>query len=65
MVLNATQVAEGDFLEVVTKTPLVVVHFFHKEFERCNIVDKHLALLAQKYLDTRFIKMSAPVSGCC
>ncbi len=42
---------EGDFLEAVTQS----------EFERCRIMDKHLSLLASKYFDTRFIKLSAPV----
>ena len=36
-------------------------HFFHRDFERCKILDKHLAILARKYFDTRFIKLSAPV----
>lgn len=64
-----TEITEGEFLEVVTKTENVVCHFFHKEFERCKIVDKHLAALARKYMEARFIKISAPVStvllGCC
>jgi hypothetical protein len=47
--------------QITTKTENVVCHFFHKDFERCKIVDKHLALLAKKYLETRFIKLSAPV----
>ena len=34
------EVAEGDFLAVVTKTERVVCHFFHREFERCRIMDK-------------------------
>ena len=51
----------GDFLEVVTKAERVVCHFFHRDFERCKILDKHLAILARKYFDTRFIKLSAPV----
>ena len=55
------QVQEGDFLEVVTSSPRVVCHFFHRDFERCKIIDKHLILLARKYFDTRFIKLSAPV----
>jgi hypothetical protein len=33
---------QGDFLEVVTKGERVVCHFFHKDFERCKIVDRHL-----------------------
>jgi len=55
-----TEVTEADFLEVVTKTEAVVCHFFHRDFERCKIMDKHLVELARKHFDTKFIKMSAP-----
>lgn len=55
------EVAEGDFLEVVTQAERVVCHFFHRDFERCRIMDKHLGPLARKHFDTRFIKLSAPV----
>ncbi len=48
-------------MEVVTREPRVVCHFCHRDFERCKILDRHLALLARKFLDTRFIKLSAPV----
>lgn len=54
--------AAGGFLESVTKTERVVCHFFHRDFERCKLLDKHLTILARKYFDTRFIKVSAPVS---
>lgn len=54
------EVTEGDFLEVVTKTERVVAHFFHRDFERCKIVDAHLPALARRFPDTRFIKVSAP-----
>ncbi|KAI7845313.1 hypothetical protein COHA_001155 [Chlorella ohadii] len=53
------EVAEGDFLEVVTKTERVVAHFFHRDFERCRIMDKHLQALAPRHFGTRFIKVSA------
>ena len=56
------EITEGDFLDVVTKTNLVVVHFMHREFERCKIMDKHLQFLAHKYFNTRFVKLSAPES---
>lgn len=52
----------GDFLEAVTQTENVVCHFFHRDFERCKLLDKHLSILARKYFDTRFIKLSAPVT---
>lgn len=55
------QVEEGDFLEIVTQTQRVVCHFYHRDFERCKLLDKHLTILARKYFDTRFIKLSAPV----
>lgn len=54
------EISEGEFLEIVTKTDLVVVHFMHREFERCKIMDKHLQILAHKYFNTRFVKVSAP-----
>eukprot|EP00882_Tetradesmus_deserticola_P016309 GHRQ01017410.1.p1 GENE.GHRQ01017410.1~~GHRQ01017410.1.p1 ORF type:complete len:244 (+),score=124.78 GHRQ01017410.1:45-776(+) len=57
-----TEISEGEFLETVTKTDAVVCHFFHKDFERCKIVDKHMAELARKYMEARFIKLSAPDS---
>ena len=57
----AVQVEEGDFLEIVTQTQRVVCHFYHRDFERCKLLDKHLTILARKYFDTRFIKLSAPV----
>ena len=56
------QVGEGDFLEIVTQTQRVVCHFYHQDFERCKVLDKHLQILARKHFDTRFIKLSAPVS---
>ena len=36
------------------------MHFYHQEFERCRIVDKHMQILARKYFDTKFIKCHAP-----
>ena len=42
--------AEKDFLHTTTKTPFVVVHFYHKDFKRCAIIDKHLAVSSFKTL---------------
>ena len=53
-------ICEGEFLEVVTKTKSVIVHFYEASFERCRIIDKHLEKLAVKHKETRFIKLSAP-----
>lgn len=53
------EVGEEDFLPAVTKSKYVVCQFYHAAFERCKIFDMHLALLAKKYLPTRFIKLNA------
>ncbi len=49
---------EKDFFEVCKKSEKVVCHFYRESTFRCKIVDKHLALLAPKHLETRFVKLS-------
>ena len=39
---------------------LVVMHFFHPEFETCKVMDKHLRELAARALQTKFLAVSAP-----
>lgn len=53
------EVTEGDFLGEVTGSEKVVCHFYHREFYRCKIMDKHLKSLAPKHLDTKFIKLDS------
>ncbi|KAL9248162.1 hypothetical protein vseg_021517 [Gypsophila vaccaria] len=53
------EVSEGDFLGEVTSSELVICHFYHREFYRCKIMDKHLKSLAPKHVDTKFIKVDA------
>lgn len=53
---------EADFLDIVRTTERCVCHFFHRDFERCKILNQHLQALAVRYVDTRFIRLSAPVS---
>ncbi|KAJ9172736.1 hypothetical protein P3X46_015946 [Hevea brasiliensis] len=53
------EISEGDFLGEVTGSEKVICHFYHREFYRCKIMDKHLKALAQSHLDTKFIKLDA------
>ncbi|XP_024021777.1 thioredoxin domain-containing protein PLP3B isoform X2 [Morus notabilis] len=53
------EITEGDFLGEVTGSEKAICHFYHHEFYRCKIVDKHLKSLAQRHLDTKFIKLDA------
>ena len=54
-----SEVEEKKFLEEVTTTKHVVCHFFHPDFVRCKVVDKHLSNVCRKYTDTKFIKVNA------
>ncbi|EFJ20002.1 hypothetical protein SELMODRAFT_418702 [Selaginella moellendorffii] len=53
------EVAEEDFLGEVTGSNKVVCHFYHREFFRCKIINKHLKALALKHFETKFIMVDA------
>ncbi|KAG6399578.1 hypothetical protein SASPL_141059 [Salvia splendens] len=53
------EITEGDFLGEVTGTDKVICHFYHREFYRCKIMDKHLKSLAPRHFTTKFLKLDA------
>ncbi|KAL3525349.1 hypothetical protein ACH5RR_013721 [Cinchona calisaya] len=53
------EITEGDFLGEVTGTEKVICHFYHREFYRCKIMDKHLKSLAPNHLEAKFVKLDA------
>lgn len=52
-------IVEEEFLAECCKSERVVCHFYHADFERCKIMDKHLRLLAPKYTTAKFIRIDA------
>jgi hypothetical protein len=52
------EIVETEFLKKVTGSNLVVCHFYHKEFERCKIVDMHLSKMAKRCFGTKFMKLN-------
>ncbi|KAF8076518.1 thioredoxin-like protein [Lyophyllum atratum] len=55
---NYTEIMdEKEVVRVSAHEPRCVVHFYHTKFKRCEIMDKHLGLLAQKYFSTRFFRV--------
>jgi len=50
---------EKEFFETCKKSKNVVCHFYRESTLRCKIVDKHLALMAPKHIETKFIKINA------
>ena len=43
----------------IKKNEKVVCHFYHKDFERCKIIDKHLRIIAPNHRETLFVKIDA------
>ncbi|KAG0272031.1 hypothetical protein BGZ95_000096 [Linnemannia exigua] len=48
---------EKEVMDITTKTKRCVIHFYHSDFRRCMIVDKHLETLAKKHFKTKFVKI--------
>ena len=54
-----SEIVEEEFLPAVTKTRYSIVHFYHKDFERCKVVDMHLSIIAKKHIECRIMKLDA------
>ncbi len=53
-------ITQDEFLpECTGKSEYVAVHFFHKEFNRCTIMDHHLKIIAPKHMSCKFLRMDA------
>jgi len=52
------EIAEDEFLKTVTSSELSIVHFYHRDFEKCKIMDMHLDKCARKFFNTRFVKLN-------
>lgn len=52
-------ISQDEFLPECTSSLWVVVHFFHKDFERCNIMDHHLKIIAPLHLTCKFVRIDA------
>jgi thiol-disulfide isomerase/thioredoxin len=53
-------VSQDEFLpECAGGSEFVAAHFFHKEFERCKIMDHHLKLIAPLHATCKFIRVDA------
>jgi len=50
---------EKELIHKCAKENYCVVHFYHENFERCKVLDKHLREIAPKHLDTLFMKVEA------
>lgn len=49
---------ERAFLDMTTSVDRCVVHFYHPDFRRCELMDDHLKVLSEKHFETKFAKIS-------
>ena len=60
------EIGQDDFFKAVVRekggSELVVMHFYHNDFERCKIMDKHLSNLALQLMPIRFVKCNVEKS---
>lgn len=54
--------SERDFFEAAKKSKNFVCHFYRPSTWRCQIVDRHLDILARKHIGTRFVKLNVEKS---
>ena len=50
---------EKEFFNVTKKSENVVCHFYKGDSFNCKVLDKHLAALAPKHVETKFCKIDA------
>lgn len=55
-------ISQNEFLSECTSSDYVAVHFFHKEFELCAIMDHHLKIIANQHLSCKFVRIDAEKS---
>ncbi|XP_064609673.1 thioredoxin domain-containing protein 9-like [Liolophura sinensis] len=49
---------EKEFFEECKKSKNVICHFYRDSTFRCKIVDKHMAILAPKHIEAKFMKIN-------
>lgn len=59
--VGLAEITEDEFLPTVLHRDAerCVVFFYHPQFARCQIMEKHLLILAAKHPETKFVKIEA------
>ena len=53
-------ICQDEFLkECAGSSEFVAIHFFHKEFERCKVMDYHLEIVATQHISCKFLRIDA------
>lgn len=59
-------ISQDEFLpETTDSSEWTVVHFYHDEFEKCKIMDHHLKIISEKYLECKFLRINSQKARKC
>jgi|EP00505_MAST-04D_sp_SCG-Rhode-Island_P003882 hypothetical protein len=50
---------DKEFFAALKDCPAAAIHFYRSGNERCDIMDKHMNILARKYIEAKFLKINA------
>lgn len=53
------EIVEEEFLKTVTSSQRCLVHFYHRQFEKCKVMDMHLKRMAPKFMGTKMVSLNA------
>lgn len=57
-----SEISQDDFFNTVVRekggSDLCIVHFYHRDFQRCQIIDKHLSMLCMTMMPIKFCKIN-------
>eukprot|EP00501_MAST-03F_sp_TOSAG23-6_P001675 GSMAST32.ASY1.ANO1.1745.1 assembled CDS len=53
------EIIESEFLQEACNAEFVAVHFYHREFVRCKVMDKHLERISRAHDTVKILKLNA------
>ncbi|KAK6200915.1 thioredoxin-like protein [Scheffersomyces amazonensis] len=53
---------EKKIMEIVLQHPITIVHFYQPNFQKCQLMNKYLNVLAEKHLQLKIIRIKAELA---
>lgn len=53
------EITQDEFIQEITSSMIVICHFFHRDFQKCEIMNLHLSKLAQRHIESKFVRINA------
>jgi hypothetical protein len=53
------EITQDEFIQEITGSMSVICHSFHRDFQKCEIMNLHLSKLAQRHIESKFVRINA------